>query len=386
MLVACGPDDRPVVAEKMPLAQLQQWSRGRVLHCPNCRGIVHVRGGPDKQMQLHFAHQRGECAWGTESESVRHASGKVVLSNWLQKQFPLAEIRLEERLPEPNRIADVFITHTTGQRWAIEFQCAPLDIDEWMHRHTAYRKAGIIDIWIIGVNRCEKQEAFIEAIIASAHEILFLDPQGTAPSIWLRWPVTRTIAQEWQAEHVGHNDASQRPFLAGWVGRHRYGVTLHSSLYDVQLDKQGYFVHPIRTLLENQAQLRHVMQTSSTLDEALLSAYLCQQFEAEEVQNVIVPLLRAYVRDPDLLRRYNYGRGLPDQPLRSDDITRIHNAKAWLRILSGQGFSVTLLLELGKELPFVGPYAAFARYVELLLRLYEQEQRQDTIATEMCRD
>jgi len=86
MLVAYGPDGRPVVAEETPLAHLQQWSRERVLQCPNCRGIVHVRGGPDKQMQLHFAHQRGECAWSTEAESVRHMRGKVVLAQWLREQ------------------------------------------------------------------------------------------------------------------------------------------------------------------------------------------------------------------------------------------------------------------------------------------------------------
>src|SRR5438046_1015377 len=109
MLVAYGPDGRPVVAEEAPLEQLQHWSREHLLHCPNCRGAVHVRGGPEKRTQLHFAHQKGECAWSTESESVRHAQGKRVLAQWLRKQFPQATVTLEERLPEPNRIADIFM-------------------------------------------------------------------------------------------------------------------------------------------------------------------------------------------------------------------------------------------------------------------------------------
>src|SRR6266567_2259839 len=103
MLVAYGPNGCPVVAEDEPLEQLQQWSHERTLHCPNCRGAVHVRGGPGKRAQLHFAHQRGECAWSTETESVRHARGKMVLAHWLHEQFPHAVITLEERLPEPNR-------------------------------------------------------------------------------------------------------------------------------------------------------------------------------------------------------------------------------------------------------------------------------------------
>ena len=167
MVVAYGPDGQPVIAEETSLEQLQRWSRARTLYCPNCRGIVHVRGRPEKRTQIHFAHQKGECTWSTESETERHLRGKIVLAEWLQKQFPQASISLEKRLPEPNRIADIFVTYADGRQWAFEFQCAPLDIDEWHLRHTAYLKASIQDTWIIGSNRREKQEAFIEAIIAS---------------------------------------------------------------------------------------------------------------------------------------------------------------------------------------------------------------------------
>lgn len=198
MLVAYGPDGQTVVAEETPLEQLRQWSRERMMYCPNCRGVVHVRGGQEKRTQLHFAHQKGECAWSTEGESVRHARGKVVIANWLRSQFPQAAVTLEERLPEPNRIADVYVRHADGRCWAVEFQCAPLDVEGWHHRHSAYREAHIVDIWIIGNNRREKQEAFIEAILANAHEVLFLDPLLIPPLIWLRWPVTRETARQWE--------------------------------------------------------------------------------------------------------------------------------------------------------------------------------------------
>src|SRR5207248_9127774 len=90
-------DGRPLVAGESPLEQLQRWSQEHVLYCPNCRGVVHVRGGPEKRTQLHFAHQKGECAWSTESESVRHMRGKMVLAGWLRKQFHQAVVTLEER-------------------------------------------------------------------------------------------------------------------------------------------------------------------------------------------------------------------------------------------------------------------------------------------------
>ncbi|TMC82845.1 MAG: competence protein CoiA, partial [Chloroflexi bacterium] len=56
MLVAYGPAGQPVIAGETSLEELQRWSQERALYCPNCRGIVHVRGGPDKRTQLHFAH------------------------------------------------------------------------------------------------------------------------------------------------------------------------------------------------------------------------------------------------------------------------------------------------------------------------------------------
>ncbi|HZR41437.1 MAG TPA: competence protein CoiA family protein [Ktedonobacteraceae bacterium] len=367
MLVAYGPDGCPVVAEEAPLEQLQSWSRDRTLYCPNCRATVHVRGGPDKRTQLHFAHQRGECAWSTESESVRHARGKLVIAQWLREQFPQATVTLEERLPEPNRIADIFVAHADGQRWAVEFQCAPLDIEEWKLRHEAYRKAGIIDTWIIGNNRREKQEAFIEAILAMAREIMFLDPLVTPARVWLRWPITRSQALEWQSE--GPPPGSYAPTLDGWVGRMGYGMTLIGSLHEIRFDEQANLIHPIRATMEAQARLLQAMNAASAPSEAMLTAYLRQSVGEEALRVVLLPLLRAYLRDPELLRRYNYGRGLPDQPLSQSDTLRVQKAREWLTSLARRGFTTARLQELIKEIPFVGPYAAFAGFAETLIAL-----------------
>src|SRR5260221_2767020 len=101
MLVAYGPDGRPVVAGETPLEHLQRWSQEHALRCPNCRGAVHVRGGPERRTQLHFAHQRGECAWSTESESMRHMRGQLELAHLLPKEIPHASISLLERIPKP---------------------------------------------------------------------------------------------------------------------------------------------------------------------------------------------------------------------------------------------------------------------------------------------
>jgi hypothetical protein len=363
MLVAYGPDGKPIIAEETPLEQLQDWSHGQELHCPNCRGIVHVRGGPSKRMQLHFAHMRGECSWSNEGESVRHMRGKLVLAQWLRAQFPQAMVTLEERLPGPNRIADVFMVQVDGQRQAVEFQCAPLELEEWQMRHTAYRDAGIIDTWIIGSNRLEKQESFIEAILSSAHEIVFLDPLLTPAHAWLRWPVERETVRSWQS------GAQLPPSLTGWVGRLGYGATLVGELDLLRLTRHGTFNHPKRSaLLEGQRLLRK-MEYAATPDLVLFEAYLATQLDETTIRTVMLPLLRAYLRDPDLLRRYNYGRGQWNQPVSPADQDRIARASAWLQELARKGFSVDRLRELAPMIPLVGPYAALASYLEMLLAL-----------------
>lgn len=367
MLVAYGPEGQTVVASETPLEQLQEWSRDRRLQCPNCRGVVHLRGGGAKRMQPHFAHQRGECAWSTEGESVQHMRGKAVLARWLKGQFPEAQVTLEERLPEPNRIADVFLRHADGLCQAVEYQCAPLEIEEWQMRHEAYRKAGIIDTWIIGSNRREKQEAFIDAVLQMAHEVLFLDSQVTPPRTWLRWPITRQVAQEWQSQVTPQ--ARRMPTLEGWVGRQGYGATLIGPLHDVRIDREGRLRHPVRNRMEERGRLLQQMSQAQAPEPGLMAAYLRTYMDESIVHGIIVPLLKSYLLDPELLQRYNYGRGLPQRPLSTEDRARVEKAKVWLRNLGQKGYTGARLQEIARELPFVGPYAAFASYMELLVTL-----------------
>lgn len=369
MLVAYGPSGQPVVAEEAPLEQLQQWSHEQALHCPNCRSAVHVRGGPGKHTQLHFAHMRGECAWSTESESVRHMRGKMVLAQWLREQFPMATVTLEERLPGPNRIADIFVNHADGRQQAVEFQCAPLDLEEWQHRHVAYRDAHIIDTWIIGNNRREKQEAFIEAILLDAREVLFLDPLLTPPRTWLRWPVTRETVSTWQAGADAGSSVNRKPSLEGWVGRLGYGATLVGQLREIHLGEQGGLRHEARAALETRTQLIRAMQQADQPDAVTLEAYLRPALDAAAVRGVMLPLLRAYLRDPDLLRRYNYGRGQWNQPPTEEDKQRVQNARAWIDRLAQRGFPPERLQELARAIPPIGSYAALASYFETLLTI-----------------
>jgi hypothetical protein len=290
--------------------------------------------------------------------------GKLTLAQWLGVQFPGAVVTLEERLPGPNRIADVFVQHPGGARQAIEFQCAPLELDEWQLRHAAYRTADIVDTWVIGNNRLEKQEAFIEAILSFAREIVFLDPLLTPARAWLRWPATRETVRMW------HNGAQSPPALSGWVGRLGFGATIADDLGHLHLTTHGTFGHAGRTALAESQQLLRKMEHAAAPDPLLLAAYLqAMHLDEAVIQTVLLPLLRAYLRDPDLLRRYNYGRGQWNRPVSPEDRQRIERARAWLRTLDARGYSAGRLHELVSAIPLTGPYAALAGYLEMLLAL-----------------
>ncbi|MGZ3630950.1 MAG: competence protein CoiA [Ktedonobacteraceae bacterium] len=365
MLVAYGPEGQPIVAKDGNLAQLKDLSRRNLLICPNCRGKVHVRGGSEKRIQVHFAHQKGECSWSTEAESIRHLQGKIVLSEWLQKQFPSTRITLEKRLPEPNRIADIFVTFDDGRQWAIEFQCASLDIEEWHRRHKAYGEAGIRDIWILGSNRLEKQESFIEAIIISASEVMFVDPLLTPPIIWLRWSISRDTMLERQFVK------GWTPSVEGWVGRSRwkYGATLKGILGDASLRADGHLTHPNRSTFEKQINILREMRKAQAIDKAFLKAYLEPIVGGEALDVILFPMLRAYQLDPDLLTRYNYGRGSGDYFISEADRRRLEQARDWLEWLAQREFSARWLERLSQAIPRVGPYSAFAIYMEMLALL-----------------
>ena len=111
------------------------------------------------------------------------------------------------------------------------------------------------------------------------------------------------------------------------------------------------------------------MEHTPTPDPKLFEEYLATQLVEAAFQIVMLPLLRAYLRDPDLLRRYNYGRGQWNQPVTSADQQRIARAVTWLQDLAGKGFSIERLRELAKMIPLVGPYAALASYLDMLLVL-----------------
>ncbi len=79
--------------------------------------------------------------------------------------------------------------------------------------------------------------------------------------------------------------------------------------------------------------------------------------------------MKAYLHDPELLQRYNYGRGQPGRPVSNADRTRVSKAQSWLISLKQQGFPPDAIRKLIKAIPYIGPYATLTNYTELLLAL-----------------
>ena len=183
-------------------------------------------------------------------------------------------------------------------------------------------------------------------MLAVAHEVLFLDPLVAPPRAWLRWPVSRETLQLWQRVNV------VMPALEGWVGGLGYGAAIDTQLHEIGLRDDGVLMHSIRSALATQTELLRSMSVATSVDETVLLAYLRSRISEEAVRAVILALARAYMRDPG-------------QPLREEDTLRVQRARDWVFSLTKKGFTISDV----QEIPFVGPYAAFASYCEMLFAL-----------------
>ena len=171
------------------------------------------------------------------------------------------------------------------------------------------------------------------------------------------------MVRTWRAE------ATVKPAFEGWVGHLGSGVTLAGNLHDVALDEQGMLRHEARVALETRARLLEHMRSAAAVDETMLREYLRPALDEAALHDVMIPLLRAYMRDPDLLRRYNYGRGRWNEAISEQDAQRVKQARSWLEKIARQGYTPARLEELANEIPLVGAYAAFAGYMRMLATL-----------------
>lgn len=144
---------------------------------------------------------------------------------------------------------------------------------------------------------------------------------------------------------------------------------MSGDLTELQLTPRGTFAHPQRTALQRTKRLLQQMGYAPAPDPLQFANYLAQSLDETSIQTVMLPLLLAFRRDPELFHRWNYGRGKWDQPVIPADAQRIDRAQHWLESLKERGYSKERLQEFLLLIPIVGPYAALATYFEMLLSL-----------------
>lgn len=129
-----------------PQEQLQELKKTARFYCPQCKALLILKVGQIKMP--HFAHvKKSDCdALFSEGESYAHLLGKQHLQE-LFKQLQLQPV-LEPYLPAIRQRPDILITKGT-QKYAIEFQCSRLPLQQYEKRTEGYKDVQIMPIWII---------------------------------------------------------------------------------------------------------------------------------------------------------------------------------------------------------------------------------------------
>lgn len=120
--------------------------------CQACEEPMIVKAG--LIVRSHFAH-RSTCIsdYQYHPESPDHLALKYLVMQALKEnigEYSDAEIELEVKVPEVNRIADIMATWPMGWRVAHEIQLASITIEKLNDRTEDYHRAGIDVIWWLG--------------------------------------------------------------------------------------------------------------------------------------------------------------------------------------------------------------------------------------------
>ena len=111
-------------------------ARDRAYFCPECRGVVRIRGGGRRQ--THFYHTRRPASCRQHGKSLAH----LQIQLHLKSQIPTLE--LEKKLE--NRIADA---HWPEEKIVFEIQCSPISLETAKARCLDYFQQGLTPVWVL---------------------------------------------------------------------------------------------------------------------------------------------------------------------------------------------------------------------------------------------
>lgn len=108
--------------------------------CPECQGLLRLRGG--FQRQKHFYHLETPRHCRQSGKSGRH----LALQFYFLENLPAGECLLEHRFESIRRIADVV---WLPKKIAFEIQCSPITAEEVAARNRDYASVGFQVVWIL---------------------------------------------------------------------------------------------------------------------------------------------------------------------------------------------------------------------------------------------
>lgn len=148
-------------------------------HCPECGGVVRLRGGQHRRK--HFFH----LALTQDCTQRRKGMVHIQVQCLIERSLPRGECSLEKRFPSINRIADAC---WESQKIIFEVQCAGMSAEEAFARNRDYQSIGYQVVWILHDSRYNRwrMTAFEKAILSCPHYFTNIDADGNG-QIYDQW-------------------------------------------------------------------------------------------------------------------------------------------------------------------------------------------------------
>jgi len=140
-------------------------------HCPECSGLLRLRGGP--QRQCHFYHLELPLFCRQHQKGDLH----LQLQSYFLQELPVGDSRLEHSFPAIRRIADVA---WISKKLVFEIQCSPIPSQEVLARNRDYQQLGWKVVWILHDQRYNqvRLSAAEVALRSSPHFFSNMDRSG----------------------------------------------------------------------------------------------------------------------------------------------------------------------------------------------------------------
>jgi competence protein CoiA len=145
--------------------------KGTDYYCPECRSVLHRRGGIHRQD--HFYHLESTSLCRQNGKGLEHLQTQL----YFQQSLPPGECALERSFPTIARIADVY---WEKEKLVFEVQCAPISSEEVLARTRDYNALGLTVVWVFHDVRYNKRRhsAAELALWSMPHYFTNIDAEG----------------------------------------------------------------------------------------------------------------------------------------------------------------------------------------------------------------